>query len=273
MTETAASKPAPAPGVVDADTWFAKEPDGSGAWSVDVLEDHLGAFGGTFGGFIAAYCVNVARASDLDKTPFAVDAHFHRPLPVGRAQFVPNVVHSGRSLINVEVDVHAPDGRLASRVTVSLVAPGSLKNRDHAGADAAPPEVRSYEEGKPFRQPPGMRAPILDTFAPRAVGRSARGSGTAIPRPWSGSTHGVEAACLAADLSVGSPVALAFRDDPTPSPNPNIGLRLVTDEVGPHVLSMARLERIRSGVATIGIEIWSGDDFVGVGACSSLLVR
>ena len=259
--------------MTDAQAWFAKESDSSGGWSVEVLDDHLGAFGGTFGGFIAAYCVNVARTADPAKVPFAVDAHFLRPLPAGRARFVPTIVRSGRSLTIVEVDVYAPDGRLSGRTIVSLVAAGSLKDRDHPGAELPPPGVRSWQDGKPFRQPPGMRAPILDTFSPRAVGRGERGSGTAIPAPWTDGGHGAEAACLAADLSVGSPVALAFRDDPTPAPNPNISLRLVTDEVGPHVLAMARLEGIHAGVATIRIELWTADQFMGIGACSSLLVR
>jgi acyl-coenzyme A thioesterase PaaI-like protein len=259
--------------MTDADSWFAKEADRSGGWSVEVLDAHLGAFGGTFGGFIAAYCVNVARTADPAKVPFAVDAHFLRPLPVGRARFAPNIVHSGRSLTTVEVDVHTADGRLSARTIVSLVAAGSLKDRDHPGAELSQPDVRSWQDGKPFRQPSGLHTPILDTFSPRAVGRGERGSGTAIPVPWICGGHGAEAACLAADLSVGSPVALAFRDDPTPAPNPNISLRLVSDEVGPHVLAMARLERIHAGVATIRIELWTGNRFLGIGACSSLLVR
>jgi acyl-coenzyme A thioesterase PaaI-like protein len=252
--------------------FLAGKDDGSGGWIFTIGRERHGAFGGAFGGLLGACSVHAGRSLVPGRTPVAMDTRFLRGLPAGDARFVPQLIHEGRSLACVNVDVFDEEGRLTTRTLVSFVTPDALKNRDHPGAAGSGPGVKSWADGKPWRHPPGTTVPIIDTFSPRAIGRDERGDGVALPVPWGGPGHGAEAICMAADISVGGPVAGAFRDDPSPAPNPDLSVRILSDEVGSEVASFARLERIASGVALVRMEIWSNGALVGAGVCSSLLV-
>jgi acyl-coenzyme A thioesterase PaaI-like protein len=248
------------------------EPVGDGSWRFTVGEERHGAFGGAFGGLLAACTAHVARQVAGGRRPVALDARFLRSLPAGEARLVPTVVHPGRSLTCVQVDVVDRRDRLATRSTVHLVAPEALRPVDHPGEGGAAPEATPWEVGTAWRNPPGMEVPIVRTFAPRAVGQGELGIATALRVPWDEPDTAAEAACLAADICVGPPVAGAFPGAPTPAPNPDLSLRFAGREAGPEVVGWGRLERIDGGLATVRVEVRSGADLVAIGVSCSLVL-
>jgi acyl-coenzyme A thioesterase PaaI-like protein len=241
-------------------------------WLFTIGAERHGAFGGAFGGLLAACCVHSARPLAPERVPTSVDARFLRGLGAGDAHLVTSVLHTGRSLTGVNVDVFDERERLCTRTLVYLVDRERLKDRSHPGTTQRPDGYRPWSEGKPWPHPPGLHVPIIDTFLPRFIGRDDRGEGVALPVPWQPPGHGAEAICLAADISVGGPVAAAFPGKATPAPNPDLSLRILSDVSGPDVAAFARVERIEHGVAAVRIEMWSLEGLVGIGACSSLLV-
>jgi hypothetical protein len=244
----------------------------NGSWRFEVGRERHGGFGGAFGGLIAACTVSVARSTAQGRVPISLDTRFLRGLPAGKAQLVPTILHAGRSLVCVTVDVFDSRERLATRSTVYLVDPLALRAVDHPGEAGSPPGARPWAEGSPWRNPPGSEVPILATFQPRAVGRADRGRGTALRVPWDEPGAAAEAACLAADMCVGPPVAGAFRGQLKPAPNPDLSLRFASQALGPEVVGWGLLESIDGGVATVRIEVRSGHELLAVGVSCSLLL-
>ena len=248
------------------------EPAADGGWRFSMGRELYGAFGGVFGGAVAAMSVLSARSIAADRLPVALDCRFVRSLSAGEARAVPSVVHEGRTLSCVSVDVLDKRGRVATRATVSLVDPAVLEPLDHPGASASAPGAGN-SGGSPWRRPPGVEAPIIDTLEPRLVGRDDRGIATAIRVPWQDGDAGAEAACLVADLCVGPPVAAAFPDRWIPHPNPDLSLRFSSARLdGRALVGVGRLERIAAGLASVRIEVWSGSELAAVGVSSSLLL-
>ena len=248
------------------------EPTGDGSWRFTVGDERHGAFGGAFGGLLAACTVHVARQVAGGRRPAALDARFLRSLPAGEARLVPTVIHQGRSLTCVQVDVLDGRHRLATRSTVHLVAPAGLRPVDHPGERGDAPVVAPWEAGAAWRNPAGMEVPIVRTLAPRVVGRGELGIATALRVPWDEPDASAEAACLAADMCVGPPVAGAFPGAPTPAPNPDLSLRFAGREAGPEVVGWGRLARIDAGLATVQVVVRSGAHPVAIGVSCSLVL-
>src|SRR2546428_7079623 len=105
---------------------------------------------------VAACEVISARTIAPGRVPTALDCRFLRALPAGTARVVPRLVHSGRSMSCVSIDVEDERGRLATRATVSLVDRAAVRPLDHP--DARPlahpgsveiPSVPRYCHGPP----------------------------------------------------------------------------------------------------------------------------
>jgi acyl-coenzyme A thioesterase PaaI-like protein len=249
------------------------EPVADGEWRFTMGRELHGAFGGVFGGAVAAASLLTARPMAPGRVPAALDCRFVRGLPAGVARTVPAIVHEGRTLSCVSIDVVDERGRVATRSTVSLVDLTALRPLDHPASSTAAPAWTADTEGARWRQPPGVEAPIIETLEPRVVGRDDRGLATAIRVPWQDAGAGFEAACLAADLCVGPPVAAAFPDRWVPHPNPDLSLRFSAvplDE--PIVVGVGRLEHLAAGLAAVRIEVWSGGELAAVGVSASLLL-
>jgi acyl-coenzyme A thioesterase PaaI-like protein len=259
--------------VTTAVEFLAGVPEADGSWTFAVGRERHGAFGGAFGGVVSACCVAAARSLAPDRAPASLDVNYVRGLPAGRARVVPKVVHAGRSLTTASVDVLDETGRLCTLATVKLVAADALEPLDHPGAAVGTAPVASpYDEGVPWRNPPGREVPLIDTFAPRAVGRDdGAGIATALRVPWDEPGGAAEAACLAADICVGPPVAGAF-DRWVPHPNPDLSLRFASASVGDDVVGWGRLERVEAGLATVRVEVRSDDVLVAAGVSMSLLL-
>jgi acyl-coenzyme A thioesterase PaaI-like protein len=248
------------------------EPTAEGEWRFSMGRELYGAFGGVFGGAVAAASLTTARSLAPGRVPAALDCRFLRSLPEGAARAMATVVHDGRTLSCVSVDVLDQRERIATRATVSFVDPAVLNPLDHAGASSPVPSWTEVENGARWRQPPGVEAPIIETLEPEVIGRDDRGVATAIRVPWQPGGAGAEAACLAADLCVGPPVAAAFPDRWIPHPNPDLSLRFAAAPQDERVVAAGRLERIAAGLAVVRIEVWSGAELAAAGVSTSLLL-
>ena len=235
------------------------------------LGDHLrGAFGGIFGGAVAACAVRAARAVAPERRPASLDIRFLRGLPPGTTEAHASVLHAGRSLTTVRIDMVDQRSRLAASATLGLVDPAALYPLDRRVGRSPPDE--SDGDGRAWRVPEGVEAPIVDTLRPRILRADEAGVATAVRAPWLEQGAGPEAVCFAADMCVGPPVAKATRGEPIPHPNPDLSLRFAAEPLDTRLVAVGRLERIDGGLATVGIEVWSSQDLVAVGVSSSILL-
>lgn len=239
-----------------------------GEWSFEIGRELHGAFGGAFGGVLAACALVVSRDLAPDRVPAAIDCRFLRGLPAGAARATGTLLHSGRSLHCVSVDIVRDDGKLATRATVSLVAPEALSSVHRPGP--RPPGVWSaFDDARPW---PAV-APIVETFGARSVGSGDWGIASALRVPWDDPDASPEAACLAGDLCVGPPVAVAMSGERVSHPNPDLSLRFCGEVTEPVVVGVGRTERAQGGVAVVDITVWSGAELVAVGSSISLLLE
>jgi acyl-coenzyme A thioesterase PaaI-like protein len=234
-------------------------------WRFTVPTELHGAFGGAFGGVVASCTLVAARAAAPGRTPNALDIRFLRGLPAGEAFASATVLHAGRSLTNVAVDLNDASGRLCARSTISLVDAGVLHPFEEA--QATPRGWDDYEQASSF---PAV-APIVSVIGPRFVGRSGADIATAIRVPWDDDGHSAEAACMAGDMAVGAPLGgTAPRGVGTP--NPDISLRFCGEVTTPILVGIGRWERSANGVAMVSVEVWSGEGLVAIGVSTALLL-
>ena len=235
---------------------------GSSGLTFELGRDLHGAFGGAFGGVLAAAVLLAARGAAPELLPAGLDCRFLRSLPAGTARAEVTTVHAGRTVTCVRVDLHDERDRLATTGTVSFVDPGALRALDVAQAPAPAPK-----RWRPWRTPPGVTAPIIDVLRPEVGAVQPGVIATRLQVPWDG--HRAEAACLAADLSVGPPVAAACAGTWSPHPNPDLSLRFTPVEAtGDAVTSVARVAAISGGLASVTVDVG-----FAVGAATSVVLR
>ena len=232
-------------------------------WTFEIGRELHGAFGGAFGGVVAAATIVAARSAAEGRIPAAIDCRFVRGLPAGTATVRPTVVHAGRSLANVSVDLAGPDGRLATRSTISLVDPAALAAIDDERGGG---ELVDYDAAAPW--PRAVPAPILDVLDPRNVDGA-----TAVRVPWDDPGWDAEAICLAADMCVGPPVAAVAMPHRAPHPNPDLSLRVCGTVDTDVVVGRGTLERVDRGLAIVSITVTAAGRLVAAGVSSSMLLR
>lgn len=229
-----------------------------------------GAFGGAFGGLLAASAVHVARSAAPGREPASLDCRFLRSLPAGEARAGATVLHAGRSLTCVRVELIDEHDRVATTATVSLVDPASLQPLDVAGRVAADPR-----RPRRWSPPAGVDAPIIELLDPY-LGRTGAGAISADVRLlWDddGGTS-AEAACVAADLAVGPPVAAACEGSWLPHPNPDLSLRFApVGQLGRRVTGVGRVARISGGQAVVGVDVFHDGVPFALGVATSMVLR
>lgn len=183
----------------------------------------------------------------------------------------PSVLHEGRSLTGVTVDISDEKGRPATRATVSLVADEALRPVERAPRRV--PKLRPYEEGTQWREAPTNPIPIVTTLRPRVVASDEGVVATALLVPWDDvEESSAESSCLAADICVGPPVAAGVAGEHVQHPNPDLSLRFGAPVRSREVTGVGRLQRIAGGIAAVEIEVWSAGDLCAIGVCCSLLL-
>jgi acyl-coenzyme A thioesterase PaaI-like protein len=231
-----------------------------------------GAFGGVTGGALAAAAIAVGRPSAPGRTAISLDVHFLRGLATEIATASVEVLSSGRSLTVARIELSDETGRRTTVARVGYAALEALEPIDAADAanHAGPPPPTIANSAKPWRHPPGLEVPIIDTAKPMAA-RHDGALATLVTVPWDPVGDGAEAACLAADLSVGPPVdAVLPKGTWVPHPNPDISIRFAGPVTSPELVAIASCSRVTRGVATVESEIWDGPDLVAVAVSTSL---
>jgi acyl-coenzyme A thioesterase PaaI-like protein len=254
------------------DEFLGTDAAGGGVTRFTLGPDVHGAFGGVFGGAVAAACVRAARSCAPGRRPFSAHVTFVRGLATPTCTATATAVAAGRTVTTVGVDLHDDGGRLAARATVSFAAPEALDPMDVAGA-LAPPDVAAYEDGRDLAASPAFEAPILRVLAPRLVGTPEGGYAQAVQLPWRPLTDtAAEAACMAADLCVGVPVGAALDGRPVAIPNPDLSLRFLGEEAAAVLVGVGRLARVDAGMAATAVEVWAGTVPVAIGLSSAVLL-
>lgn len=231
-------------------------------------EELYGAFGGIFGGVVAAMALRAAREHGAARIPVSLDCQFLRPLRAGEVRAVASVEREGRTLTFVRVQVVGGDDRVAAACAVTLAAPEALHPLDVEEVDPSP--AVPHAEGTEL----GAMAPILETLAPRFHLREDGHVESTLLVPWDEPGTGPEAACMAADLSVGPPVGILLgrRELRLATPNPDLALRFVDQGVDGEVSGVTRLERVVGGLAITRIAVRSPSGLHAVGVSCTLML-
>lgn len=247
-------------------------PGEDGSWAFELGEHLHGAFGGVFGGAVAAACVMAARPAAPGRRPFSLHTTFVRGLATPACTAAVGVVSAGRTVTTLAVDLHDAGGKLAARSTVTFAASEALSPQDHPGAVTAP-EFQPFDDGNPIEMGGAGSPPIASFMDPRLVGRPAGGYAHAVRVPWrTEAATAAESACMAADFCVGIPVGAAL-DRFVPIPNPDLSLRFLGDDVTAVLVGVGRLGRIDGGVAGTQVEVWSeGGSLLAIGLSSTVLL-
>ena len=188
---------------------------------------------------------------------------------------IPTVLNEGRTLSTVSVDIINEAGKLTTRGTVSLVNTETLADIESVPEDNfSVDELKPLAEGKIWREPPRQEIPLIKTFSPRFLGKTTRGTATAVDTIWDEADTLAEACCITADISVGPPVAAALAGKPLAIPNPDLSLRFNSIDTNPSSLvSICRLEVLREGNATTRLEVRDGIDLVAVGISTTTCLK
>lgn len=239
-------------------------------WTFELTENFNGAFGGTNGGVLSAISVFVARVTS-GRRPASVDSRYLRGFRPGRARVSINTVSQGRTLSAMQVAVVDDDDRLCTQSSVTLVEPGALVVELHqTNLDAAPPGLLAWEDGKPWQQPRApMVIPLIDTFTPTALGGEDGEAITGSRVLFDDAELCAEAACIAADLSVGPPVARAVKGAAA-TPNPDLSLRFCGSSApGERLVAACKLVAIDAGLAATRIGVWNASELVAIGVSTT----
>ena len=244
------------------------------AWTFNLGRRLHGAFGGANGGVIGATCLAASRSLVHDRVPASLDVRFLRGLTEGEARVVPSVVHEGRTLSVVSVDIFDQRDRLCTRATASLVNTDALEPLDYPSPAELHEGSVHYADGKPWAKPAsGVEVPLIDTFQPRLVRQDERGYATEVKVLWDEPGTCAEAACVAADISVGPPVGAFVRGKPVPIPNPDLTLRFCGEPDLPDTMTATcRLEQVSKGIASTRITVHAGGELVAIGISTTTLL-
>ena len=83
-----------------------------------------------------------------------------------------------------------------------------------------------------------------------------------------------EACCIAADISVGPPVASALAGKRVPTPNPDLSLRFTSSgDLPASLVSTCRLESLNAGLATTRLEVRNGERLLAVGVSTTTCLK
>ena len=237
-------------------------------WTFELDERFNGAFGGTNGGVLSA--ISIHAACDLSgRRPAGIDSRYLRGFRPGTARVVATAISQGRTLTVMGVDIVDADNRVCSHSVITLVEPSALAADVPRVSHLAPPgDLVSREDGKRWKAPAGA-IPLIETFEPTALGGQGFETVTATRVLWRESATAAQASCIAADISVGPPVARAVRGAAS-TPNPDLSLRFCgSADPGGYLIAACELQTIEAGLATTKIVVWSDNNLLAIGISST----
>lgn len=231
-----------------------------GAISFALGDGLRGAFGGVFGGGIAAATLWAARRADPGRRPISLHTTFLKTLRPGDQRAEIDVAAQGRTATTVTVRLLDPDGDLAAVATVTLAEADALV--ELRAAPLRSPELDAWDDGWALPLPEGVEAPLMDTLPLRITGMPEGGFAHAVRVPWPEALDVEEAAAMMGDYCGGLAVGAALGPEGTsiPVPNPDLSLRFVGNAWGELIVGVGRLAKIDGGVAATHVEVWTGPD-------------
>ncbi|MCZ6616604.1 MAG: thioesterase family protein, partial [Gammaproteobacteria bacterium] len=237
---------------------FAGRRQGETRWSFDLEQRFNGAFGGTNGGVLSALSIHLARL-ETERRPASIDSRYIRGFRPGTARVETTTFNPGRTLTVLGVDIFDADDRLCTHSVITLVEQNALAEHvQHANRPLPTANLVDFEDGKLWRQPPGQDIPLIETFEPRSLGGRDEETTTATKVVWQEPGTSAEAACIAADISVGPPVARAVKGAAS-TPNPDLSLRFCGTSDPDAYLSASREVRAPvNGLACTSNSVWNG---------------
>ena len=241
--------------------------EGDGRWRFALGEHLNGAFGGIFGGCIAAASLTAARAVAPGRSPAGIDCKFLRALSTP-ATVTATVVHEGRTLTAVDVEVTDERDRRTTTASVTLVNAEVLHPLD---LPAPTLHIPGGSGGAEWRAPPSAMAPIIDALSPRMAKTADGGIACTVRIPWDDDAGSPEAMCMAGDVCVGPPVGGALKTW-VPHPNPDLSLVFGKPTAPEPLVGVGRLRGVQGGIALVGIEVFAGGALAALGASYSLLL-
>ncbi|HLG00695.1 MAG TPA: acyl-CoA thioesterase domain-containing protein [Acidimicrobiia bacterium] len=244
---------------MSASAFLGAQRDGT-ATTFHLGDTHRGAFGGVFGGGIAAATLFAARAVAPDRRPVSLHCTFLRTLAPGTQTAEVEVVADGRTVTTALVRLTDGEGDLAAVATAIFAADDALYDFD--AAPLKPPELDAFDAGWELPLPKDVEAPIMSTLPMRITGMPRGGFAHAIRAPWPDAVDVAEAAAMMGDYCAGLSVGAALGKEGTriPVPNPDLSLRFTGEAWGDLVVGVGRLARIDRGAAAIHVEVWTGPD-------------
>lgn len=250
---------------------FAASRGDDGVWTFELMERFNGAFGGTNGGTLTALSVYVARQISA-RQPTSIDSRYLRSFRPGLARVVPSVLNEGRTLSVVGIDIVDENDNVCCHSTVTLVDPAALATSLEHPAIEPPPALAAAQDQRPWVAPAAQAIPLIATYRPTQLARNGAATVTGIDIPWGEPGTSAEAACIAADMSVGPPVARIVRSSAS-TPNPDLSLRFCAslDEVTRPYAS-CNVERVAGGLATTRISVWSEQQLLAVGISTTTCI-
>jgi acyl-coenzyme A thioesterase PaaI-like protein len=256
-------------GAMDLVMAFGGQPLADGAWLFELGERWNGAFGGTNGGVLSALSVFAARRAS-GRRPASVDSRYLRSFRPGTARVVPTRLSEGRALSVLGVDVIDAQDRACAHSTVTLAAPEALARGLDREGSLRRPEMAAVRDGRPWPRSAELSIPMLDTFRPLSLGSNEHEVFTAVAAVWDEPGTSAEAACIAADVSVGPPVMRAVRGAAA-IPNPDLSLRFVSapPETADHLVAVCALAGIEQGLATTRIAVWQEERLLAIGVSTT----
>lgn len=245
--------------------------DEDGDWNFELTERFNGAFGGTNGGTLTALSIYVARQLSA-RQPTSIDSRYLRSLRPGPARVRSSRLNEGRTLSVFGIDIIDVKGNVCCHSTVTLVDPAVLATSLEQGALGSPPELAAAKDQRPWVAPAAQPIPLIATYKPTQLGRHGDATVTGVDIPWREPGTGAEAACIAADMSVGPPVARVARASAS-TPNPDLSLRFcATLEEVTRPYASCRVERVAGGLASTRLSVWSDQQLLALGISTTTCI-
>jgi acyl-coenzyme A thioesterase PaaI-like protein len=257
--------------------------DGDG-WRFELGEHLHSNWGAVYGGALAAGALAVARAVAPDRSPRSLHVQMIRSVPGGLAHATATVLHAGRTVTTVQVELLDAARRPAVVALVTMVAPGAVAAEiDHTAADCFRREARPLAVDPRFVAPVQTSLEMLTEEDGAFVGTFATNvrpsfDGTRPPvghiaLPWDElDWTGPEAACLGADAMVAAPLLYSSVANDVVGPNADLTLRFTTAPAQREVLTAGRVVSVQRGTATVALEVQAGDHQLAHGLATALLL-
>lgn len=251
-------------------------------WRFDFGEHLASAWGGTYGGALAAGCVALARRAAPGRSPRSLHMQLMRKVPLGVVSAHVRQLYAGRTVTTVQVQVLDGRDRVAVQSEVTLVDTQALARQE---TYVTAPAIRVVAEPRSDRHP-NVASPVARVLGlkpmdwlrtpdlpPAITGNDSYvGVGRA---PWSDQTRtGPELACVMADVCNGGAIVHGLPPGAEyryAFPNTDLSLRFSALPGAAEVTGVGTLLCVHEGTTIVGIRVQTEAGQLAHGLSGSIL--